>query len=374
MLDEFCANTRYNRKYALRLLNGPPPGRARPQPEHPARRRPTYGKELVSVLKAIWKAAGYPWSVRLKALIPLWMPWVRKHSHLSAGLERQLLAISARQIDRRLRAYKVGYKRRVYSGTRPGRLLKHCIPLKVDRWDARLPGFTEVDLVAHSGNSGQGEFAYTLNVTDVYSGWTESRAVLGRGRAGVVAALEEIAQALPFRLLGIDTDNGSEFLNWHVGRWCVRREIQFTRGRPYKKDDNAHIEQKNWTHVRKLMGWERYDTAEAVEAMNDLYRHELRLFLNVFQPSVKLVRKARVGAGLRRVYDAARTPLQRVQASGEGGAEALARLQAQQVSRDPFELHRRIEEKLGAIYELARRKLSPSQASLPSRPPTHRDR
>ena len=143
------------------------------------------------------------------------------------------------------------------------------------------------------------------------------------GQVGVVAALEEIAQALPFRLLGIDTDNGSEFLKWHVGRWCAQHDIQFTRGRPYKKDDNAHIEQKNWTHVRKLMGWERYDTAQAVEAMNDLYRQELRLWMNVFQPSVKLVRKVRVGARLRRVYEAAQTPLQRVQASGEGEAEAL---------------------------------------------------
>jgi transposase InsO family protein len=369
MLDEFCANTGYHRKHALRLLNGPPPGRARARSAPPAR-RPTYGQTLVSVLKAIWKAAGYPWSVRLKALIPLWMPWVRKHFRLSAEVERQLLAISARQIDRRLRPYKVGLKRRVYGGTRPGRLLKHQIPLKVDRWDARVPGFTEVDLVAHSGNSGEGEFAYTLNVTDVYSGWTESRALLGRGQAGVVQALEEIAQALPFRLLGIDTDNGSEFLNWHVGRWCARRHIQFTRGRPYKKDDNAHIEQKNWTHVRKLMGWERYDTAEAVEAMNDLYRHELRLWMNAFQPSVKLVRKVRVGARLRRVYDAARTPLQRVESSGEGEAEVLAQLQAQQASQDPFELSRRIEEKLAAIYELSHRRLSPSGASLPDRPQT----
>ena len=224
--------------------------------------------------------------------------------------------------------------------------------------------------MAHSGNSGEGEFAYTLNVTDVYSGWTESRAVLGRGQVGVVAALEEIAQTLPFRLLGIDTDNGSEFLNWHVGRWCAQHDIQFTRGRLYKKDDNAHIEQKNWTHVRKLMGWERYDTAQAVEAMNDLYRQELRLWMNVFQPSVKLVRKVRVGARLRRVYEAAQTPLQRVQASGEGEAEALVRLQAQQASLDPFQLSRRIEEKLGALYELAHRRLSPSRPSLPRQRPT----
>src|SRR5262249_38453674 len=175
---------------------------------------------------------------------------------------------------------------------------------------------------------------------------------------------------LAFSLAGIDTDNGSEFLNWHVGRWCAQHDIQFTRGRPYKKDDNAHIEQKNWTHVRKLMGWERYDTAQAVEAMNDLYGQELRLWMNVFQPSVKLVRKVRVGARLRRVYEAAQTPLQRVQASGEGEAEALARLQAQQASLDPFELHRHIEEKLGAIYELAHRRLSPSRPALPRQRPT----
>jgi transposase InsO family protein len=365
MLDEFCANTRYHRKHALRLLNGPPPSRERPRPAHPRQRRPTYGKALVSVLKAIWRAAGYPWSVRLKALIPLWMPWVRKHFRLSAELERQLLGISARQIDRRLRGYKVADKKRIYGGTRPGRLLKHHIPLKVDRWDARLPGFTEVDLVAHSGNSGEGEFAYTLNVTDVYSGWTESRAVLGRGQKGVAEALEEIAETLPFRLLGIDTDNGSEFLNWHVGGWCARRQIQFTRGRPYKKDDNAHIEQKNWTHVRKLLGWERYDTAEAVQAMNDLYGQELRLWMNVFQPSVKLLRKVRVGARVRRVYDVARSPLQRVQESGEGEAKALAQLCTQQASLDPFQLNLRIEEKLAAIYELAHRSLSPSRSPFP---------
>lgn len=359
MLDEFCANTHYNRKYALRLLNGPPPGG---RPSRPVRtHRPSYPAAVISMVKAIWKAAGYPWSVRLKALIPLWLPWVRKPYRLSAAVERQLLAISPRQIDRRLQGAQHRQQRRAYGGTRPGRLLKHQIALRLDRWDARVPGYAEVDLVAHSGNSGEGEFAYTLNVTDIYSGWTESRAVLGRGQAGVAAALEEIAQAVPFRLLGIDSDNGSEFLNWHVARWCARREIQFTRGRPYKKDDNAHIEQKNWTHVRKLMGWERYDTAKAVESMNELYRQELRLWLNLFQPSVKLQRKVRVGSRLRRVYEAARPPFARVQESQVGQAQALAQLQAQQKSLDPFELSRRIEDKLGALYELAHRNLSPSR-------------
>ncbi len=367
ILSEFCANTGYHRKYAIRLLNGPPPGRSRP-PGHRLR-RPCYGVEVLGLVRAIWETAGYPWSVRLKALIPLWLPWVRRHFHLSAEGQRDLLAISARQIDRRLRAHKRRLKRRVYGGTRPGRLLKHHIPIRTDSWDIRVPGFAEVDLVAHSGNSGEGEFAYTLNLTDVYSGWTESRAVLGRGQAGVVEGLEEIRQALPFRLLGVDSDNGAEFINWHLGRWCARHQVQFTRARPYKKDDNAHIEQKNWTHVRKLVGWERYDTAPAVEALNDLYRNELRLWMNLFQPSVRLVKKLRVGSRLRRVYDAAQTPLDRVRTSGVSDAERLAQLEQQRASLDPFELARRIERKLHRIYDLAHRRLSPSQASVHS--PSH---
>ena len=147
------------------------------------------------------------------------------------------------------------------------------------------------------------EFAHTLNVTDIHTTWTESRAVLGRGEEAVQRALNEIAEGLPFRLLGVDSDNGSEFINWHLKSWCEQKDIQLTRGRPYKKDDNAHIEQKNWTHVRKLMGWDRYDTHEAVEAINDLYRHELRLWMNLFLPSVKLLKKIRVGSKVRRVYD-----------------------------------------------------------------------
>jgi transposase InsO family protein len=157
----------------------------------------------------------------------------------------------------------------------------------------------------------------TLNLTDIHTGWTESRALLGRSQIVVQQALDEIEGVLPFGLLGVDSDNGSEFINWHLKSWCEQKQIQLTRGRPYKKDDNAHIEQKNWTHVRKLLGWERYDSRTAVEAINDLYRHELRLWLNLYQPSVKLVKKTRVGSKLRRVYDAAQTPCERVLASGQ---------------------------------------------------------
>src|SRR5438445_31250 len=217
MLNEFCLNTGYHRKYAIRLLNGPPPGK---QPERrPRGRRPRYGRQVLSILAGIWEAAGYPWSVRLKALLPNWMPWIRPRYSMSSQMEKQLLRISARQIDRRLKAKKSERKRRIYGRTQPGALLKHHIPVKTDSWDVKAPGFTEIDLVSHSGNSGEGEFAHSLNLTDIHSGWTESRALLGRSQVAVpqapwerllasghadpaqVAELKKLVQSLdPFQL------------------------------------------------------------------------------------------------------------------------------------------------------------------------------
>ena len=357
ILSEFCLNTDYNRKYAIRLLNGPPPGRHRPRV---SRRHPSiYGPPVVSILATIWKAAGYPWSLRLKALLPLWLPWVRKRFRVSPRIEQQLLEISPRQMDRRLRVQRLQWKRRIYGRTRPGTLLKHQIAVRTEHWDVKVPGFTEVDLVSHSGDSASGEFAHSLNITDIHTGWTETRALLGRSRAAVLEALEEIRSALPFRLLGLDSDNGSEFINWHLGAWCSQHDIHFTRGRPYKKDDNAHIEQKNWTHVRKLLGWERYDSLAAVEAMNDLYRHELRLWLNLYLPSVKLIRKVRQGSKLRRVYDGAQTPFQRLIASQLADPSRVDPLQALLERLDPFELSQVIDHKLERIHALANRRWSP---------------
>ena len=210
-----------------------------------------------------------------------------------------------------------------------------------------------------SGNSASGEFAHTLNVTDIHTTWTESRAVLGRGEEAVQRALNEIAGVLPFALLGVDSDNGSEFINWHLKSWCERKQIQLTRGRPYKKDDNAHIEQKNWTHVRKLLGWDRYDTHEAVAAINDLYGHELRLWLNLYLPSVKLLRKVRVGSKVRRVYDGPRTPFERVKTCPQADRERVARLEELRKSLDPFQLGKIIERKLARISRLTNRRQSP---------------
>jgi hypothetical protein len=361
ILDEFCRVTRYHRKSALRLLNGPPPAR---RPAAPRRRPPTYSVRVIQVLAAIWRAAGYPWSVRLKALLPLWLPWARPRFRLSPALEAQLLQLSARQMDRRLAPYRRPGRMGRLGGTKPGSLLKHQVPLRTDRWDVTVPGFTEIDLVAHCGESSDGEFAHSLNLTDIHTTWVETRAVLGRGQHAVRAALEEMRQTLPFRLQGIDSDNGSEFINAHLIRYCGQQGIQFTRGRPYKKDDNAHIEQKNWTHVRRLLGYGRYASPAAVAAMNALYRQELRLFQNLFLPSVKLVRKVRVGARIRRVYDRPQTPFERVCACPAADPVQVARLTALRAQHDPFALAEAIDQKLDHLYALAQ------QRGLPV-PPAH---
>jgi transposase InsO family protein len=357
LLDEFCVTTGYHRKYAIRLLNGPPPEKQRVK--RARGRKARYGKTVIAVLTGVWEAAGYPWSVRLKALLPNWMPWIQKRYRLSPEVEKQLLAMSARQMDRRLQGRKREQKRKIYGRTKPGTLLKHHIPVKTDSWDVKEPGFAEVDLVSHSGNSGEGEFAHTLNLTDIHSGWTESSAVLGKSEVAVQQALNQIRAGLPFRLLGVDSDNGSEFINWHLKRWCDENQIQLTRGRPYKKDDNAHIEQKNWTHVRKLLGWDRYDSPAAVEAINAVYRQELRLWMNLYLPSVKLEKKVRVGSKLRRVYSPAQTPLERVLASGQADARRVAELKRLHSTLDPFELSQSIDRKLERVFALANRRLSP---------------
>ena len=372
ILDEFCTVTRYHRKSALRLLNGPRPAR---RPPVPRRRPPTYGLRVIQVLAAIWRAAGYPWSVRLKALLPLWLPWARPRFRLTPALEAQLLRLSPRQMDRRLAGYRRPGATGRYGRTKPGTLLKHHIPLRTDRWDVTVPGFTEIDLVAHCGESGDGEFAHSLNLTDIHTTWVETRAVLGRGQHAVQQALEAMRQTLPFRLQGIDSDNGSEFINAHLVRYCQGHGIQFTRGRPYKKDDNAHIEQKNWTHVRKLVGYLRYDSPEAVAALNALYSHELRLFQNLFLPSVKLVRKTRVGARIRRVYDRPQTPFERVQACPEADPTKVAQLAALRTRLDPFTLAEAIDQQLSRLSALAHHRAVPRVPALTARSPVaHRHR
>ncbi|HKZ39710.1 MAG TPA: ISNCY family transposase [Candidatus Hodarchaeales archaeon] len=287
ILDEFCKVCGYNRKHAIAKLNGAAPEKEADKVLKRSRRL-RYDSRVLSILAAVWIASGYLCSVRLKAAVGLWLPWIRQRFPISKTTENSLLSISARQMDRRLQARKTKARRSIYGRTKPGTLLKHQIPIKTDHWDVTTPGFTEVDLVSHSGSSAAGVFVYSLNQTDILTTWVETRAVLGKSEAVVVEALDETRKSLPFVLEGIDSDNGSEFINDHLYRYCQKNKIQFTRGRPYKKDDNAHVEQKNWTHVRKLFGWSRYDSPEVVPLMNELYCKELRWFMNLFTPSMKL--------------------------------------------------------------------------------------
>ncbi|MDR7484330.1 MAG: integrase [Armatimonadota bacterium] len=349
LLDEACAVTGYHRKSVIRLLAHPlPPPRHRRGPTR------TYDGPVHTALRSIWEAAGHPWSVRLKALLPLWLPWAVRRFHLAPSVQRRLQTISPRTIDRLLHPDRQRLRRRLYGRTKPGTLLKHRIPIKADRWDVTRPGSVETDLVAHCGDSADGEYAHSVNGTDIATGWVETRAVLGRGQRAVCAALDEMIAAMPFPVEALDADNDSAFLNHHLVTYCRTHGIAFTRSRPAKKDDNAHIEQKNWTHVRRLLGWHRYDTPEAVAALNDLYRHELRLRMNLFQPSVRLQRKVRVGSRLRRVYAPAQTPLDRLLAGGGGDPAKVAALQHLRAHLDPFALAEAIEHKLARIERLAR--------------------
>ena len=367
LLDEFCKQTQYHRKYAISLLrkpaDEPPPGSV------PRRRGASYSPASVRVLAGIWRAAGYPWSVRLKALLRQWLPWAYDHlPEMNKKVELELLQISARQIDRRLSDKRRQLKHRLYGRTKPGSLLKHHIPIKTDQWDVTEPGFVEIDLVSHSGPSASGEFIYSLNLTDINSGWNETWALMGKGERGVVAALDALRKQLPFPLKAIDSDNGSEFINYHLYRYCQRHGIQFTRGRPYKKDDNAHIEQKNWTHVRKLLGWDRYDTPASLEAINALYRGPWRAMMNFYQPCVKLKEKVRVGSRVTRRYDPAQTPLDRLATfyARCRKPKALHALLEQRAHLDPFALSHEIDDLLADLSQIRRGK-TPTQHTVLSK-------
>lgn len=349
LITEAVGNLGWHRKHAARRLKGKIVRLERPW----RRREPVYPERLVRVLESVWEAAQQPWAVRLKELLPLWLPWIRQRWVLDRSEERQLLAMSPATIDRRLAAYKRRRSRKIYGKTKPGRWLRQTIPIQTESWDVPEPGWLEVDTVSHSGPNAEGLFAYTVNQTDLFSGWVECRATLGKGAAEVLGALREMREAMPFELKGLDSDNGEEFVNQHLQRFCEKEGILRFRSRPYKKDDQAHIEQKNWTHVRKLIGWDRYDTQNAVDALNDLYRNEWRLFCNLFLPSVKLEKKIRIGSRIKRVYGKAKTPLDRLLESDKGDRAKLEALRKLRETLDPFEMSATVDRKLAAIWKLA---------------------
>jgi len=365
ILDEFCKVCGYNRKYAIRLLGAPPPDDETP-PVRKRRRSFHYSDQSMRVLETIWKASGHLCSERLKEALPDWLPKARERLKIAPAIEKELLAISSRQIENRLRGKKRDIKKRIYGATRPGALLKSMIPIRTSNWDVRLPGYLEMDTVAHCGNSLSGNFVWTLDATDIQTGWTERVAVMGKGCAGILDGVFDIKNALPFRLRGIDSDNGEEFINYALLGFCLksRPRIEFTRGRENKKNDNPHVEQKNWTHVRQIFGWDRHECQAALEAMNDLYGNELRLFQNLFQPSFKLKAKTRVGSKVVRKYDKPKTPLRRVLESGKYHRPKMKKLKELAKSLDPFELSETIDRKLERIYRMASQRVGGQNSVL----------
>ena len=270
---------------------------------------------------------------------------------MAEEVRARLLAMSAATMDRMLQAVKVQLGRRGRCGTRPGTLLRSQVPVRTEHWDVEQPGYLEADTVAHCGESMAGDFCWTVTLTDVHTQWTETRAVWNKGQHGVQQRIAEIEQALPFPILGFDSDNGGEFMNWHLVDYFAQREkpVAFTRSRPYRKNDNARVEQKNWTHVRQLVGYGRLGTPEQAEVLNDLYAKEWGWFRNFFCPVMKHLRTEVEGSRKKRVYDQPQTPFARLKASGTLEAKALQRLEALLAQLNPFALKRTIERKLRKV-------------------------
>jgi len=352
ILNEFCATCNCHRKHAIRTLKKfkrftkPKPKKRGPKPRYQS-------DQIITPLKRIWLAANLPCSKRLKAILPLWIPgYTTQFGTLPPEVSQALLTISPATIDRVLASTRIHYNKRGRATTKPGSLLKKQIPIQTNQWDESRPGFLEADTVAHCGESTAGMFVYTIDTVDIATGWTEQRAVWGKGEGGVLEQIKDIEQDLPFPLLGFDSDNGSEFLNYHLVRHFLQRThpVHFTRSRAYHKDDNAHIEQKNWTHVRQWLGYERFDQPHIVPILNDLYRNEWRLFHNFFCPSVKLIAKERIGSKTIKRHDSPKTPYQRILASPDISNHTKESLSKQLENLNPFLLRKTMEKKLKQIF------------------------
>jgi hypothetical protein len=352
ILDEFCSVCNYQRKYAIRLLRR----KVSRTPRRPGRPSRYNQPELLAVLRKIWLATDQMCSKRLVAAMPLWLP----HYEVSFGVleesvKSKLAGISSASIDRLLKPVRAQHPKGL-SGTKPGTLLKNQIPIRTTHWDITLPGFMEADTVAHCGNSLAGDFVWSLTLTDILTGWTECRATWNKGSGGVLDQIKSIEQALPFELRGFDCDNGSEFLNYHLLRYFTDHpdKPSFTRSRPYKKNDNAHVEQKNWTHVRQLFGYERFDNLKLVKLMNALYANEWSQLQNHFCPTLKLKGKMRIGARYRKQYYPPETPYQRVLVCESVSDDEKSKLRILHETINPFDLRQKINAKLRTIFSMVK--------------------
>jgi len=351
ILDEFVAVVKCHRKSAARLLarkgsSSAPRKQGRPR---------QYRGEVVDVLRMAWEVTDHLCSKRLQPFLPELVLVLRRctNRHISPEVAEGLCRMSPSTIDRLLRPWRRRGHHHRFSLTKPGTLLKDAIPIKTFAdWEDQQPGFLEVDLVHHCGESTDGFYLTTLSAVDVATGWSECLAVWGKGQDRVGGAIHRMRQRLPFPLLGLDSDNGSEFINRHLYTYCQREGITFTRSRSYKKNDSCHVEQKNWSVVRRLVGYERYTSRAALEALGRVYEI-LRLYVNFFQPTMKLWSKTRHGSKVRRVYSQAQTPYRRLLVSGVLTDDMNQRLAAVYAGLNPILLKQQLEGNLKRLWDLA---------------------
>jgi len=353
ILAEFVATTGYHRKYALALLNHPPRSRSRPVTRPRAK---TYTPAVQRALVRLWEIAGRICSKRLVPGLADLLDALERHDELTldAPTRALLLSLSPATADRLLAPTRRAALPRGRTTTKPGSLLKHQIPIRTFAdWDDNRPGFLEIDLVSHGGESASGEYLHSLVLTDIRTQWTECIALPNRGEQAVSTAIAHARTLLPVPMLGLDSDNGGEFINHHLVRYCTHEQITFTRCRPYKKNDQCHVEQKNYSIIRQIVGYDRYEGGEAYDAMTALYQ-PLRLFTNFFQPSVQLVSKQREGGKTTKRYDVAQTPYQRMLAAPTVKESVKESLRAEYLTLNPAAIRREIEAGQDALWRLAR--------------------
>jgi hypothetical protein len=371
ILDELCATTGWHRNHARKALKVA----LRPKIVKPrAKRPPKFGPKVIAALIFCWAVLGMPAGKRLAPMLGELVSILRKFGELEIDDDTAALlaGMSAATIDRRLAPERKKNELKGRSHTKPGSLLKSQIPVRTwADWDDAVPGFVEIDLVGHEGGNAAGEHAYTLTVTDIATGWTENRSVRNKARKWVLAALDEIAAVMPFPILGVDSDNGSEFINHHLLAWCTNRKITFTRSRPGNSNDGAHVEQKNWAIVRTVVGYHRYDTATELLLLNKIWVLQSKL-ANYFCPQQKLVSKVRTGAQVSKKYDTATTPHRRAQAHGTVTDEDKAILADTYDTINPAAVQRQIQALTSELLTLTTSKTgpkakAPASAAAPTR-------
>jgi len=379
ILDEFVQLTGLVRSYASHLLKVYGTRKSvvvdgqrvvvivgQPSSTKRRRKRPRrYDQTVLDVLKRLWAFSNGLCGKRLQVFIRQTLPILERFGELSVddSVRTKLHAISPATIDRLLAPTKATSRLKGRSHTKPGTLLKHHIPIRTFAdWNEAQPGFVEVDLVAHDGGIAYGDYAQTLDLTDIATTWTETRAVKNKAQCHVFAALQQIRRSLPFELKGIDSDNGGEFINNHLRRYCEQEHISFTRSRPYRKNDNCFVEQKNYSIVRTTVGYYRYDQPHQIQLLDQLYQL-LRLYTNFFQPSMKLREKVRSGSRLTRRYDAPMTPYQRVLEHPAIASNVKSQLSALYQTLNPAHLMRCMAKLQHQLFRSALR--SPKISSIP---------